>query len=145
MSLIFPLHQLFLDEIQHRTPNGTIISSIEPPKPPQYPKMPMQKSVEADPGRKSPSRLVSDVKLETCLEVDVGKLVSRLQDGGTKAIPKASNGPMPGPGTTKTPSFHIKRSAPRPLAHHKEGKCLGIPRGREMTSTTLHLETLMRL
>ncbi|XP_017899112.1 PREDICTED: oligophrenin-1 [Capra hircus] len=109
------------DEIQHRTPNGTIISSIEPPKPPQYPKMPMQKSVEADPGRKSPSRLVSDVKLETCLEVDVGKLVSRLQDGGTKAIPKASNGPMPGPGTTKAPSFHIKRSAPRPLAHHKEG------------------------
>ncbi|KAI4554453.1 hypothetical protein MJG53_019752 [Ovis ammon polii x Ovis aries] len=109
------------DEIQHRTPNGTIISSIEPPKPPQYPKMPMQKSVEADPGRKSPSRLVSDVKLETCLEVDVGKLVSRLQDGGTKAIPKASNGPVPGPGTTKAPSFHIKRSAPRPLAHHKEG------------------------
>uniref|UniRef100_A0A3Q1LLP5 Oligophrenin-1 n=1 Tax=Bos taurus TaxID=9913 RepID=A0A3Q1LLP5_BOVIN len=109
------------DEIQHRTPNGTISSSIEPPKPPQYPKMPMQKSVEADPGRKSPSRLVSDVKLETCLEVDVGKLVSRLQDGGTKAIPKASNGPVPGPGTTKAPSFHIKRSAPRPLAHHKEG------------------------
>ena len=84
----------------------------------------MQKSVEADPGRKSPSRLVSDVKLETCLEVDVGKLVSRLQDGGTKAIPKASNGPVPGPGTTKAPSLHIKRSAPRPLAHHKEGKCL---------------------
>uniref|UniRef100_A0A8C6CG75 Oligophrenin-1 n=1 Tax=Moschus moschiferus TaxID=68415 RepID=A0A8C6CG75_MOSMO len=109
------------DEIQHRTPNGTISSSIEPPKPPQYPKMPMQKNVEADPGRKSPSRLVSDVKLESCLEVDVGKLVSRLQDGGTKAIPKASNGPVPGPGTTKAPSFHIKRSAPRPLAHHKEG------------------------
>nr|XP_020756113.1 oligophrenin-1-like isoform X2 [Odocoileus virginianus texanus] len=109
------------DEIQHRTPNGTIISSIESPKPPQYPKMPMQKSVEADPERKSPSRLVSDVKLESCLEVDVGKLVSRLQDGGTKAIPKASNGPVPGPGTTKAPSFHIKRSAPRPLAHHKEG------------------------
>lgn len=60
------LHQLFLDEIQHRTPTVVIISSIEPPKPPQYPKMPMQKSVEADPGRKSPSRLVSDVRLETC-------------------------------------------------------------------------------
>ncbi|KAB1252920.1 Oligophrenin-1 [Camelus dromedarius] len=83
--------------------------------------MPIQKSGEADPGRKSPSRLVSDGKVESCLEVDVGKLVSRLQDGGTKAIPKATNGPMPNPGPTKAPSFHIKRPAPRPLAHHKEG------------------------
>ncbi|TEA10779.1 hypothetical protein DBR06_SOUSAS47110001, partial [Sousa chinensis] len=109
------------DEIQHRTPNGTIISSIEPTKMPQHPKMPMQRSGEADHGRKSPSRPVSDGKLESCLEVDVGKLVSRLQDGGTKAIPKATNGPVPGHGPTKTSSFHVKRPAPRPLAHHKEG------------------------
>lgn len=129
------MHHLFLDEIQHRTPNGTIISSIEPTKMPQHPKMPMQRSGEADHGRKSPSRPVSDGKLESCLEVDVGKLVSRLQDGGTKAIPKATNGPVPGHGPTKTSSFHVKRPAPRPLAHHKEGKCLGIPRGREITST----------
>uniref|UniRef100_A0A8W4FEU2 Oligophrenin 1 n=1 Tax=Sus scrofa TaxID=9823 RepID=A0A8W4FEU2_PIG len=109
------------DEIQHRTPNGTIISSIELPKPLQYPKIPMQRSGEADSGRKSPSRPVSEGKLESCLEVDVGKLVSRLQDGGTKALPKATNGPVPGTGPTKAPSFHIKRPAPRAMAHHKEG------------------------
>lgn len=139
------LHQLFLDEIQHRTPNGTIISSIELPKPLQYPKIPMQRSGEADSGRKSPSRPVSEGKLESCLEVDVGKLVSRLQDGGTKALPKATNGPVPGTGPTKAPSFHIKRPAPRAMAHHKEGKCLGIPWERERTPTTLHLETFLKL
>uniref|UniRef100_A0A7N5J9L8 Oligophrenin 1 n=1 Tax=Ailuropoda melanoleuca TaxID=9646 RepID=A0A7N5J9L8_AILME len=110
------------DEIQHQTPNGIISSSIEVPKLPQYPKLPIQRSGEADTGRKSPSsRPVSDGKLESCPEVDVGKLVSRLQDGGTKAISKATNGPVPGSGPTKAPSFHIKRPAPRPLAHHKEG------------------------
>ncbi|XP_025228892.1 oligophrenin-1 isoform X1 [Theropithecus gelada] len=109
------------DEIQHQTPNGTITGSIETLKPPQHSKLPIQRSGETDPGRKSPSRPISDGKLEPCPEVDVGKLVSRLQDGGTKITPKATNGPMPGSGPTKTPSFHIKRPAPRPLAHHKEG------------------------
>ncbi|XP_078219705.1 oligophrenin-1 isoform X2 [Callithrix jacchus] len=109
------------DEIQRQTPNGMITSSIEPPKPPQHTKLPIQRSGETDPGRKSPSRPISDGKLEPCPEVDVGKLVSRLQDGGTKTTPKATNGPMPGSGPTKTPSFHIKRPAPRPLAHYKEG------------------------
>lgn len=110
------------DEIQHQTPNGIITSSIESPRLPQYPKLPIQRSGESDTGRKSPSNWsVSDGKLESCPEVDVGKLVSRLQDGGTKSIPKATNGPVPGTGPTKVPSFHIKRPAPRPLAHHKEG------------------------
>uniref|UniRef100_A0A8C0R3V8 Oligophrenin 1 n=1 Tax=Canis lupus dingo TaxID=286419 RepID=A0A8C0R3V8_CANLU len=95
---------------------------IEPSKLPQHPKLPFQRSGETDTGRKSPSiRPVSDGKLESCPEVDVGKLVSRLQDRGTKAIPKATNGPVTGSGPTKTPSFHIKRPAPRPLTHHKEG------------------------
>ncbi|XP_036910861.1 oligophrenin-1 [Sturnira hondurensis] len=108
------------DEIPHQTPNGTITNSIEPPKLPQYPNLPVQKSGEADPGRKSPSRLVSDGRLDSCPEVDVGKLVSRLQDGGTKAMPKATNGPVPGSGPTKTPSFHVKRPAPRPQPCPKE-------------------------
>ncbi|XP_042550878.1 oligophrenin-1 isoform X2 [Dipodomys spectabilis] len=110
------------DEIQHSTPNGTISSSLEPPKLPQYHKPPIQRSGEADSGRKSPSRLVSDGKLEHCLDMDVGKLTSRLHDGGTKATPKATNGPVVGSGPTKTPSFHIKRPAPRPLVQHKEGE-----------------------
>ncbi|XP_006161185.1 oligophrenin-1-like [Tupaia chinensis] len=109
------------DEIQFQTPNGTISSSTEAPKLLQHPKLPLQRSGETDPGRKSPSRLPSDSKLETCPEVDVGKLAFRLQDGGTKANPKATNGPLPSSGPAKTSSFHIKRPAPRPLAQHKEG------------------------
>uniref|UniRef100_A0A8C0W024 Oligophrenin-1 n=1 Tax=Castor canadensis TaxID=51338 RepID=A0A8C0W024_CASCN len=109
------------DEVQHQTPNGTITSTLEAPKLPQHLKLPIQRSGETDPGRKSPSRPVSDGKLEPCPEVDVGKLVSRLQDGATKATPKATNGPVPGSGPTKNSSFHIKRPAPRPQVHHKEG------------------------
>uniref|UniRef100_A0A9L0IAR0 Uncharacterized protein n=1 Tax=Equus asinus TaxID=9793 RepID=A0A9L0IAR0_EQUAS len=116
-----PNRALRQDEIQHQTPNGTITSTIDPPKLPQYPKLPIQRNGETDPGRKSPSKPVADGKLESCPEVDVGKLVSRLQDGGTKAIPKTTNGPVPGFGPTKAPTFHIKRPAPRPLVHPKEG------------------------
>ncbi|XP_063101613.1 oligophrenin-1 isoform X8 [Cavia porcellus] len=109
------------DDIQHQTPNGSFISSLEPPKLLQHLKPPIQRNAEADPGRKSPSRLAPDSKLEPCPEVDVGKLVSKLQDGGTKATPKSTNGLMPASGPMKTPSLHIKRQAPRPLAHQKEG------------------------
>ncbi|GAB1302992.1 Oligophrenin-1 [Apodemus speciosus] len=108
------------DESHHQTPNGTIASNLDPPKLLQHLKLPMQKSGETDPGRKSPSRPISDCQSDPCLEADVGKLVFRLQDGGTKATPKASNGPVPGSGHTKTSSFHIKRPAPRPVVHHKE-------------------------
>lgn len=113
-----------LDESEdetHQTPNGTITSNLDPPKLPQHLRLPIQKSGETDPGRKSPNRPVSDCQSEPGPEVDVGKLVFRLQDGGTKTTPKATNGPVPGSGPTKTPSFHIKRPAPRPVAHHKEG------------------------
>lgn len=106
------------DKIQHQTPNGTITSSIEIPKPPQYPNLPIQKSGEPDSGRKSPSRLASDGKMESFPEVDMGKLVSRLHDEGRT---KATNGPVSGSGPAKAPSLHIKRPAPRPLVHHKEG------------------------
>lgn len=76
----------------------------------------------------------------------MGKLVSRLQDGGgTKVILKVTNGPVSVSGPTKALSFHIKRAAPRPLAHHKEGKYLGIPREPELNPTTLHLEIFLKL
>ncbi|EGV95929.1 Oligophrenin-1 [Cricetulus griseus] len=109
------------DEAQRQTPNGTITSNLDTPKLPQHLKLPIQKSGETDLGRKSPNRPVSDSQPESCPEVDVGKLVFRLQDGGTKATPKATNGPVPGSGPTKTPPFPIKRQAPRPVAPHKEG------------------------
>ncbi|XP_006868612.1 PREDICTED: oligophrenin-1-like [Chrysochloris asiatica] len=107
-------------EIKHQTPNGTITSNIDPNKLSQHPKLPIQKIEEADPGRKFLSRPISDSKLEPCSEVDVGRLVSRLQDGGTRVT---LNGPVSGSGPTKISSFHIKRPAPRLLAHHKEGDC----------------------
>ncbi|XP_058514518.1 oligophrenin-1 isoform X2 [Ochotona princeps] len=109
------------DEIQHQTPNGTISSSQEPPKLPQPLRPLTQKSGEAEPGWKSPNKPLSDGKLEPCPEVDVGRMVSRLQDGGTKTTPKATNGPVPACGPTKTPSFQIKRPPPRPLTQQKEG------------------------
>nr|XP_044996182.1 oligophrenin-1 [Jaculus jaculus] len=109
------------DEIQQQTPNGTITNTLELPKLPQNLKLPTQRSGEADLGRKSLSKPVSDCKSEPSPEVDVGKLVSRLQDGGIKGTPKSTNGPVPGSGPTKAPSFHIKRPAPRPLVQHKEG------------------------
>lgn len=131
-------YQLFSDET-HQTPNGTITSNLDPPKLPQHLRLPIQKSGETDPGRKSPNRPVSDCQSEPGPEVDVGKLVFRLQDGGTKTTPKATNGPVPGSGPTKTPSFHIKRPAPRPVAHHKEGKCLAILWEAELNRGTFHL------
>lgn len=136
------MHQLFLDKIQHQTPNGTITSSIEIPKPPQYPNLPIQKIGEPDTGRKSPSRLASDGKLESCPEVDMGKLVSKLHDEGRT---KATNGPVSGSGPTKAPSLHIKRPAPRPLVHHKEGKCLGIPWEPKLNPTTFHFQIFLKL
>lgn len=138
--LIFLLctNLFFSDETQHQTPNGTITSNLDPPRLPQHLKLPIQKSGETDPGRKSPNRSVSDYHSEPCPEMDVGKLVFRLQDGGTKATPKATNGPVPGSGTTKTSSFHIKRPAPRPVAHHKEGKCLAMLWEAELSQAAFH-------
>lgn len=139
------MYQLSPDDIQHQTPNGSFISSLEPPKLLQHLKPPIQRNAEADPGRKSPSRLAPDSKLEPCPEVDVGKLVSKLQDGGTKATPKSTNGLMPASGPMKTPSLHIKRQAPRPLAHQKEGKCLRIPCALELNSPISYLVILLAL
>lgn len=132
------LYHYFSDETQHQTPNGTITSNLDPPRLPQHLKLPIQKSGETDPGRKSPNRPVSDCQSEPCSEMDVGKLVFRLQDGGTKATPKATNGPVPGSGTTKTSSFHIKRPAPRPVAPQKEGKCSAMLWVAELSQAAFH-------
>lgn len=109
------------DDTQEQTPNGTIASGIEPPKLPQYPKLPIQKSGDSDPWGKSLSKPVSDGKLEPFPDVDMGKLVIKLQDGPTRIVAKATNGPVPGSVPARAPSFYVKRPAPRPLASHKEG------------------------
>lgn len=79
--------------------------------------MPMPRAGEADPGRPG-----SDHKLEQYLEVDVGKLVSKLQDGGSKVASKAANGMVTGTAALKTTTLHTKRPAPRPVIYSKEGK-----------------------
>lgn len=83
-----------------------------------------------DPWGKSLSRPVSDVKSDPFPDVDMGKLVIKLQDGPTRIVAKATNGPVPGSVPARAPSFYVKRPAPRPMASQKEGKCLGIPRNQ---------------
>ncbi|XP_019391761.1 PREDICTED: oligophrenin-1 [Crocodylus porosus] len=101
----------------NQTPNGTIIcNSTEAPKPLHRNRMPMPRAGEADPGRPG-----SDHKLEQYLEVDVGKLVSKLQDGGSKVASKAANGMVTGTAALKTTTLHTKRPAPRPVIYSKEG------------------------
>ncbi|XP_004715497.1 oligophrenin-1 [Echinops telfairi] len=106
-------------EIQQQAFNGASKTNIEPHRLPQYPKLPLQRIGETASGKKSPSRPISESK--HCLEVEVGKLVPRLQDGGSKSSLKAINGPIAGLGPTNVSSFNIKRPAPRVLAHNKEG------------------------
>ncbi|XP_068956510.1 oligophrenin-1 isoform X2 [Petaurus breviceps papuanus] len=110
-----------VEENEDETLNGPITDSPESPRPLPHHKLPVQRSGDAEPGRKSPIRISSDGKLEPCPEVDVGKLVSRLQDGGPKPPTKVANGLMMGPGPARVPSLHVKRPAPRPLAHSREG------------------------
>ncbi|XP_006274791.2 oligophrenin-1 [Alligator mississippiensis] len=104
-------------DCHNQTPNGTIIcNSTEAPKPLHRNRMPMPRAGEADPGRPG-----SDHKLEQYLEVDVGKLVSKLQDGGSKVASKAANGMVTGTAALKTTTLHTKRPAPRPVIYSKEG------------------------
>ncbi|XP_048338277.1 oligophrenin-1-like [Sphaerodactylus townsendi] len=90
-------------------------SYTEAPRPLQRSRLPSQRPVEQDPGK-----LSSESKAEPCAEVDVGRLVSRLQDKGTKFASKAANGLAPGTASLKGSSGHMKRPAPRPGVCGKE-------------------------
>uniref|UniRef100_A0A8C8RPK8 Oligophrenin-1 n=1 Tax=Pelusios castaneus TaxID=367368 RepID=A0A8C8RPK8_9SAUR len=105
-------------DTQDQTPNGTVISnSTETPKPLHRNRLPTRRAGEADPGRPG-----SDSKSEQYTEVDVGKLVSKLQDGGAKLSNKAANGVVTGSAVLKTSALHSKRAAPRPMICGKEGE-----------------------
>ncbi|XP_074863885.1 oligophrenin-1 isoform X2 [Carettochelys insculpta] len=109
-----------------QTPNGTITSSSpEVPKPLHRSRPPTQRAKEADPGRPG-----LDSKLEQHSEVDVGKLVSKLQDGGPKLTNKAANGVVTGTAALKTSTLHMKRPAPRPVTCSKEGEYDSFPKVR---------------
>ncbi|KAJ7310371.1 hypothetical protein JRQ81_007282 [Phrynocephalus forsythii] len=88
-------------------------------------------SVEDSEGELDPGKANAEGSPEPCPEVDVGKLVSRLQDGGTKLTPKAANGVAPIPGSLKASGLHTKRPAPsRPGIGCKEGDCEGFVKAR---------------
>ncbi|XP_072837295.2 oligophrenin-1 isoform X1 [Pogona vitticeps] len=110
------------------TPNGAVIANYtEAPKPVQRSWAPPPRpAAEPDPGKPS-----GEGKPESCPEVDVGKLVSRLQDGGTKLTAKAANGvAAPVPGSLKAFGLQTKRPAPRPGIGCKEGECEGLVKAR---------------
>ncbi|XP_066496141.1 oligophrenin-1 [Tiliqua scincoides] len=108
------------------TPNGTLVPNYtEAPKPLQRSRLPLQRVGEVDPGK-----LGSESRSEQCAEVDVGRLVSRLQDGGTKPSSKAANGVAPVTGPAKTSTLHAKRPAPRPGIIGKDGEYDGLSKAR---------------
>ncbi|XP_028923693.1 oligophrenin-1 [Ornithorhynchus anatinus] len=95
----------------HRTVNGSLSGSLEPPRPLQRPPGPRPR--EGDPRGRSPSRPA----YEAHPEQSPG---SRLPEGATRPPPtRAPNGLGTEP--PRVPSLHVKRPAPRPLAHGKEG------------------------
>ncbi|KAH0630883.1 hypothetical protein JD844_004204 [Phrynosoma platyrhinos] len=111
---------------QGLTPNGVVMPNCgEAPKPLQRSRLPSHRMGELDPARPT-----LEGKPEPCTEVDVGKLVSRLQDGGTKIANKAANGVVPVTGSLKASNLHVKRPAPRPGMHVKEGEYEGFVKAR---------------
>ncbi|XP_067327593.1 oligophrenin-1 isoform X2 [Anolis sagrei] len=111
---------------QSPTPNGMVMPHYnEAPKPLQRNRLPLPRSGEQD-----SAKPVLDGKSEQCAEVDVGKLVSRLQDGGTKFAHKAANGVAPVPGCLKASNLHVKRPAPRPGMMVKEGESESFVKAR---------------
>ncbi|KAM9127737.1 oligophrenin-1 isoform 1-T1 [Pangshura tecta] len=101
-----------------QTPNGTVIpNSTEAPKPLHRSRLPTQRAGEADPPRPG-----SESKHEPYSEAVVGKLVSKLQDGGAKLANKAANGVVTGTAALKTTVLHAKRPTLRPMIYSKEGE-----------------------
>ncbi|XP_054852240.1 oligophrenin-1 [Eublepharis macularius] len=108
------------------TPNGLILPNYsEAPRPLQRSRLPAQRAGELDSGK-----LSLESKPEQCAEVDVGRLVSRLLDGGSKSASKAANGVVPGAASLKVSTAHTKRPAPRPGVCGKEGDYEGFTRVR---------------
>ncbi|XP_044293784.1 oligophrenin-1 isoform X2 [Varanus komodoensis] len=105
------------------TPNGTVTS--EAPKPVLRSRLPLQKAGDLDPAKAS-----SESKPEQCSDVDVGRLVSRLQDGSARFTSKAANGVTPVSSSLKASTLHAKRLAPRPGICCKEGEYDGVIKAR---------------
>uniref|UniRef100_A0A8B9QZ54 Oligophrenin-1 n=1 Tax=Anas platyrhynchos TaxID=8839 RepID=A0A8B9QZ54_ANAPL len=99
-----------------QTPNGSI--SSETPKPLLRSRLPAPR-----PG--------GDEAARPPAEVDLGKPVARLQDGGAKLVAgKAANGVVASP-ALRTPTLHARRPAPRPGVCGREGEHPGQARQSE--------------
>ncbi|CAI5793936.1 oligophrenin-1 isoform X1 [Podarcis lilfordi] len=108
------------------TPNGTMLPGCtEAPRPLQRSRLPLQRPGEADTRRPS-----AESRSEQCADVDVGRLVSRLQDSGQKLPSKAANGVMPVTESVKASTLHAKRPAPRLGPVCKEGEYEGFAKAR---------------
>uniref|UniRef100_A0A8C3CCQ4 Oligophrenin 1 n=1 Tax=Cairina moschata TaxID=8855 RepID=A0A8C3CCQ4_CAIMO len=98
-----------------QTPNGSI--SSETPKPLLRSRLPAPR-----PG--------GDEAARPPAEVELGKPVARLQDGGAKLVAgKAANGVVASP-ALRTPTLHARRPAPRPGVCGREGEFDGVPKPR---------------
>ncbi|XP_013927642.1 PREDICTED: oligophrenin-1 [Thamnophis sirtalis] len=109
-----------------RTPNG-VIAAISPDVPKPLQRSRLQRPGEPDPGRPSPDNRGTG---EPCAEVDVGRLVSRLQEGGAKLSSKSANSLGPTPNSVKASNLHPKKPAPRPGAGCKEGEYESFTKAR---------------
>ncbi|ETE65932.1 Oligophrenin-1, partial [Ophiophagus hannah] len=107
-------------------PNG-VIAALSPDVPKPLQRSRLQRPGEVDPGRPSPESRGAG---EPCAEVGVGRLVSRLQEGGAKLSSKPANSIGPTPHALKASSLQPKKPAPRPGASCREGDYESFPKAR---------------
>uniref|UniRef100_A0A8C6Y4U9 Oligophrenin-1 n=1 Tax=Naja naja TaxID=35670 RepID=A0A8C6Y4U9_NAJNA len=103
-------------------PNG-VIAALSPDVPKPLQRSRLQRPGEVDSGRPSPESRGAG---EPCAEVGVGRLVSRLQEGGAKLSSKPANSIGPTPHALKASSLQPKKPAPRPGASCREGEPVGL-------------------
>ncbi|KAL2304239.1 hypothetical protein Nmel_012982 [Mimus melanotis] len=104
-----------------QTPNG---GSMEVPKPLHRSRLPAPR-----PGGDEPGRPPTENRPQPRTEPELGKLGSRLQDGGVKPASRAANGVVTSP-ALRTATLQARRPAPRPGIGGREGDCDGVPKPR---------------
>uniref|UniRef100_A0A8C9EPJ6 Oligophrenin 1 n=1 Tax=Pavo cristatus TaxID=9049 RepID=A0A8C9EPJ6_PAVCR len=105
----------------HQTPNGSV--TTEAPRPLLRSRLPAPRPGGEEPGRPP-------------AELEVGKLVARLQDGGVKLSSKAANGVVSSP-ALRTSTLHARRPAPRPGGCGRDGErhtCITASAGQSRPS-----------
>ncbi|XP_029463145.1 oligophrenin-1 [Rhinatrema bivittatum] len=120
-------------EIGNQGRNGLVSGTADIPMPLQRKKLAINiyRGTNGDAGGSSPTTPSSDSRAEPCLEVDVGKLVAKMeQDTGMKPSARATNGEVTAPVTMKTSPVYARRPGPRPPAPNKDGDYDHISKAR---------------